>query len=155
VHVVCRFPGVVNSMRMLAVAEHSARIEFTILLFVEPGALDVEQPQTRHESGQRQGVDRELGERSVGAGVGLVIEDVHCAVAHLQKIYVSGDRLVGRQVFGAQRNPVLSLQSPDVGRRQPDRHFDGERHRVIREHEALQGLVAAVVIPYRRDNELR
>jgi hypothetical protein len=42
--------------------EHCTRIEFAVLLFVEPRALDIEQTQTRHEPGEGQSVDGELGE---------------------------------------------------------------------------------------------
>jgi hypothetical protein len=34
-----------------------------------------------------------LRDRLVSARIRLVVEDVHCAVAHLQEIHVSGDRL--------------------------------------------------------------
>ena len=49
---------------------------------------------------------------------------------------------------------MLALECPDVGRCEPDGHLDGEGHGVVRQHEALQGLVPTVVVPYRRDHEL-
>ena len=73
--------------------QHRARKEFTILILVKPGALDVEQAQPG-EPGKREGIDRELRERAVGAGVGLVVEDMHRAVADLQKIDMAGDDLI-------------------------------------------------------------
>ena len=44
-----------------------------------------------HEARERERVDRELRDRLVGARVGLVVEDVHAAVSHLQEIDVAGD----------------------------------------------------------------
>jgi len=55
----------------------------------------------------------------------------------------------------AQLNPVVPLQGSDIARREPDRYLDGERHGIVREHEALQGLVTSVIVPYRRDHKLR
>ena len=40
----------------------------------------------------------------------------------------------------------MALKCCDVGPRQPDRHFDSDRHGVIGEHEALQLFVAQIVV---------
>ena len=93
------------SVRM---GEHRARKEFAVLVLVEPGAFDVEQAKAG-EPGERQGVDGELRERAVGAGVGLVVENMHRAIAHLQKIDMAGDGLVGRRAFGQKPDAVVAL----------------------------------------------
>ena len=98
-------------------------------------------------------VDRQLRDRPIGAGVRLVVEDVHGAVAHLKEVDVAGDAGIGRRIGAAQQNAVLALQLQDLGGREPDRHLDGERRRVVRQHEALERLVPQPVVPYRRDDE--
>jgi hypothetical protein len=70
------------------------------------------------------------------AGVGLVIEHVHCTVAHLNRIDVAGER-PRRMIFGNEAHAVLSLQGIDIGRREPDWDLDRNRYRVVDEHEAL------------------
>ena len=57
--------------------------EFAVGILIEPGALDVEELEAGHEACEGQGVDRELRDRLVGAGVRFVVEDVHGAVSHL------------------------------------------------------------------------
>ena len=84
--------------------EHRARKEFAILVLVEPGALDVEQTQAG-KPGERQGIDGELRERAVGAGVGLVVEDMHRAVADLQKVGMAGDGRSAGASSGKSRIP--------------------------------------------------
>ena len=59
-------------------------------------------------------------ERAVGAGVGLVIEDMHRAVAHLQEVDMAGDGLVGRRILGQKPDAVVALKCCDVRAREPD-----------------------------------
>src|SRR5206468_1927247 len=125
----CKF---VSALLNFSVTKYSPRIEFAILFFVKPGATDIEETQTWHKLGQRQRVDRELGERLVRADIGFVVEDVHGAVAHLQEVDVAGDRLVGRLVAGVKPDPMLAFQGSDVARREPDRHLDSERYGIVR-----------------------
>lgn len=63
--------------------EERSREELRVLQFVEPRALDVEQPKAGHEPSQRERVDRELSDRPVRAGVGFVVQNMHRAVADL------------------------------------------------------------------------
>ena len=72
----------------LGLRQQKAREKFVITTFVEPRACDVEQLEARHQAREREGVDGELGNRFVGTGVGLIVEDMNGAVAHLQKIDV-------------------------------------------------------------------
>ena len=110
-------PGCQFSVRM---GEHRARKEFAVLVLVEPGAFDVEEAKPG-EPGEREGIDGELRERAVGAGVGLVVEDMHRAVADLQKIDMAGDGLVGRRSSGKSRMPwwrssaVMSARVSQIG----------------------------------------
>ena len=66
--------------------------EFVVAVFVEPGALDVEELETGNEAREGEGIDGELRDWLVGAGVGLVVEDMDRAIADLQKVDMSGDR---------------------------------------------------------------
>jgi hypothetical protein len=59
--------------------------------FVEPRAFDVKQFETGHKARQRERVDGELCNWSVGARVGFVIEYMNRAVACPQEIDVDGD----------------------------------------------------------------
>ena len=83
-------------MPSLYASEHRSREEFAILVFVEPGALDIKETQPG-EPGERESIDGELRERSVCAGVGLVVEDMHGPVANLQEVDMAGNGLVGRR----------------------------------------------------------
>ena len=73
---------------MLALSSGKKRSgkELAVLVFVEPRALGVEQPQSRDEARERQCVDRELCDRFIRAGVRLVVEDVNSAVPDLQEV---------------------------------------------------------------------
>src|SRR5438046_2356364 len=71
--------------------EKCTREVLAILILIEPGALDVEELEAGDAARQRKGVDRELGDRLVRGRIRFVIQDVHCAVAHLQKVDVTGD----------------------------------------------------------------
>ena len=125
--------------------EHRAREKFAVLVLVEPGALDVEEAKPG-EPGEGQGIDGELRERAVGAGVGLVVENMHRAVPHLQKVDMAGDGLVVRRVLGQKPDAVVALKRGDVGARQPDRHLDRHGHEIIGEHEALKFFVAQIIV---------
>ena len=67
----------------LRMGEHRAREKFAVLVLVEPGALDVEQA----KPGERNGIDGAPRERAVGAGVGLVVEDMHRAGGFAESRY--------------------------------------------------------------------
>ena len=82
--------------------KQNSREKFAILFFVEPRALDVEEFETGNEARQRERVDRELRDRPIGAGVGLIVEDVDGAVAYLKKVDVSGDTGIGRCIGAPQ-----------------------------------------------------
>ena len=62
-------PGVPPSLRK----KERAREEFTILVLIEPGALDVEEPEARDKARERQRIDPKRGDRLVRTRVGLVI----------------------------------------------------------------------------------
>ena len=76
--------------------EQRARKKLTIFLLVKPRALDVEQFEARYQARQRERIDRQLRDWFVGVRIGLVIKNVHGAVAHLRKVDVTGDRSIGR-----------------------------------------------------------
>jgi hypothetical protein len=63
--------------------------KFAVLLLVEPGTLDVEQAKPG-EAHERKRVERELGDRLVGAGIGLIVENVDGTVADLNEVDVAG-----------------------------------------------------------------
>ena len=56
------------------VCEERAGKELAVLLLVEPGALDVEEPEAGDAARERERVDRELRDWLVGASVRLVVE---------------------------------------------------------------------------------
>jgi hypothetical protein len=60
-------PSSPGSVRM---GKHRPREKFAVLVLVEPGTFDVEQAKPG-EPGEREGIDGELRERPIGAGVGL------------------------------------------------------------------------------------
>ena len=124
---------VAGSSRLIR--EQRAGKELAVLLLVEPSAFDVKQPEAG-EPRERERIDRELRDRLVGAGVRLVIEDVHGAVADLQEIDVAGED-AGLVAFGQESDAVLRLQRVDIRSREPDWNFDRDRHAVVGEHEAL------------------
>jgi hypothetical protein len=83
-------PGV--SQALARPTKRRARENLVVDVLVEPRALDVEEGKVRNAHGERECIHDELGERFVGARAGLVVEDMHGAVAHLQEIEVPGER---------------------------------------------------------------
>lgn len=130
------------------------REEFVVAVFIEPGAFDIEERETRQEACQGEGIDAELGDGFVGARVGLVIEDVNGAVARLQEVNVTGDAswALARggvvridRLFWDDSDAVFGFESGDVGLPQPNRDFDRDRAAVVSQHETLQlGMSIAV-----------
>ena len=82
-------------MLALSPGEKGSGEELAVLVFVEPRALDVEQPQAGHEARERQCIDRELRNRLVCCCIRLVVEDVHRTVSDLQEVDVAGDGYQG------------------------------------------------------------
>ena len=72
-------------MFSLRACEHRPREEFTILVFIEPGALDIKELQPG-KPGERECVDGELRKGKVRTGVELVVEDMHRSIANLPEI---------------------------------------------------------------------
>src|SRR5207253_1720883 len=124
-----------------------------ILVFVEPGALDVEELETGDASRQPKRVDRELGNRRIGASVGFVVQDVDTPVPDLQEIDVARDRSLGAAVVRRQLDAMLALECGDIALIQPDWDLDRDGNAVVAEHEALQRLVAQLVVAYRWNDE--
>ena len=114
---------------LAAPREERAREEFAVFILVELGAFDIEKPQAR-QPGERERVNHELRDRLVGAGVRLVIEDVHGAVADLQEVDVASDALSTAALW-QQPDAVVALKRGDVVGCKPDRHLDGERRAVV------------------------
>ena len=77
--------------RRSALVHHVQGIELEVVAVVEPGAGEVKEAQAG-ASGERQGIDHELGDRPLVDGARFVVEDVDAAVADLQDIDVAGDR---------------------------------------------------------------
>ena len=68
----------------MALREQCTRKELIIFFFVEPGALDVEEFETGHADGERERIDRELGDWLIRARIGFVIQDVDGVISNLQ-----------------------------------------------------------------------
>jgi|GEM_PF-5484463 len=67
------------------------RVEFVVVLIIEPGALEVVEAQAR-AAAERERVDHELFDRLLFLCFGFVVEDVDHAATDLQEIDVAGDR---------------------------------------------------------------
>ncbi len=65
-------------------------IELEVVMLIEPGADKVEESQAG-ASLECQGVDHELGDRSLAHGVWFVVEDVDRAASELEKVDVPGE----------------------------------------------------------------
>ena len=113
--------------------KQEARKEFAISPLVEPGASDVEELETWHEAGEREGINRELRDRLIGPSVGFVVENVHRTIPDLQKIDMAGE--VARLVRAAGvawierllRNNAaaeLGLDRRNILLHEPDRNLD-------------------------------
>ena len=105
--------------------EKEAGEELAIFVLIEPGALDVEEPQAGHTAREREGVDRELGNWLVGPRIWLVVENVDGPVANLQEIDVAGDRAA--RGIGRKSDAVLFLDGGDVAPGEPDRNLYRDR----------------------------
>jgi hypothetical protein len=95
--------------------------EFAVLRFVKPGALDVEELEAWNAPGQCECIDRELGDRLVGRGIRLVVEDVHSAVSDLQEVDVAGDDPWCIADAWAELDAMLAFELGDVVVGEPDR----------------------------------
>ncbi len=91
--------------------EQRAGEELAVLLFIEPGALDIEEPQFR-QARKRQRVEGELRDRLIRPGVRLVVEDMDGAIAHLEEVDMAGEDARGNS-FGQELNTVLNLKRVD------------------------------------------
>ncbi len=78
-------------------------------------------------------------------GIGFVIEDVHLAVANLHDVDMARIEVTGLE---GQRNVEGQCGAVvvDVLVGEDDRHLDGDRGRVVHEHELLEGLVTKFVL---------
>src|SRR5690349_14850681 len=96
--------------------------EFTILLFVEPCAFNVEQPQAS-QAGQCESVQRELCDGLIGAGVRLVVENVHGTIADLEEIDVARENSSVARLL-SEAYAVFYFERLNICLLQPDRNFD-------------------------------
>ena len=103
--------------------EERPREEFTVLHLVEPGALDIEEPEARNPPDQCEGIDGRLGDWLDGRRIGLVVQDVHGTVSDLQKVDVPGDntwrvpdvaleRQHGIELIRRDRALAVSMRAP-------------------------------------------
>jgi hypothetical protein len=86
-----------------AAGQQASRRELVVAGLVEPRAFDVEEGEAGREAREGERVNRELRDGLVGAGVGLVIEDMNRPIPHLQEIDVPRDesRLMAERRAGA------------------------------------------------------
>ena len=123
--------------------EERAWKKLVVFVFVKPRAFDVEEFEARHADGERQRIDRQLGDGLVRARIGFVIKNVHGIVAHLQKIDVARD--AARRPTRRERDAVSGLDFADLVFGEPDGNLDCDRARVIGEQKILQRLVSQLV----------
>ena len=121
-------------------------------MLIEPRAFKIEQ-RNAGQVRERERVDRQLRERLVRGGVGLVVEKMHGAVPDLEEVDVAGnDAFVTRGLRG-EANPPSGLDGDDVGLVEPYRYLDGDGDGIVCEHKSLKRLVPQLVIAYRRNDE--
>ena len=126
--------------------------KLAVVMLVEPCAFDVKQLDAA-QMGKCKRINCELRNRPVTARVRFVIENVDRTISDLKKIDVSRNWCV---IAGCTKlNAILRIYFFDVGGGKPNRDLDCERHRIIGEHEALQGFVAAYVVADCRQNKGR
>ncbi len=118
------------------------RVKLKIVVLVEPGADEVVKPEAG-AARECQGIDHELGDGLLLCGAGFIVKDVDSAVSYLEHVDVAGESGVG---LDRNLESELALHMGDVLRREDNRHFDRNRHRVGDEHEALDFVVAALVV---------
>jgi len=118
-----------------SMCEKRARKELAVLLLVEPRALDIKEPQS-HKARERERIERELRDRLVGARVRLVIKNMNGTIADLEEVDVAGEDARGAS-FREELNSILDFKRVDIAGRQPNRNLNGNRYRVVGEHEAL------------------
>jgi hypothetical protein len=140
-------------MLALSTGKKRSGKEFGVLVFVEPRALDVEQPQSWDEARERQCVDRELRDRFVRAGVRLVVEDVDSAVPDLEEVEVAGNDARGAGTVRRNFDAQLPFERGDVVFAQPDGDLDRDSDTVIAEHKPLQRLMPELVVAYGWNDE--
>ena len=121
---------------------HVQGVELKVVAVVEPGAGEVKEAQAG-ASGERQGIDHELGNRPLAVGARFVVEDVDAAVADLQDVDVAGNRLSS---FERNVKTKMLLHVCDVCLREVDWHFHGHSDGIRGEHEALEFVVPALVV---------
>jgi hypothetical protein len=100
----------------------------------------------------------------VGAGIGLVIEYMNRAVAHLQEVDVSSDesRFVAERRRGAvrrflwnDREAVVVFKRGYIVFEEKNRNFDGDGRAVVYEHEALKARMPLVIGADARNDQRR
>ena len=126
------------------------REEFEIVFLVEPSAFKHLERQVC-PAGERERVDRQLHVRVLFfSRLRLVVQDMYVAVANLEEVDVPGYYLgVDAQVKGS-RAVVRDILTGQV-----HRNFNGDRHGVVEEHEALQCLMPFLVVRRRGQRQRR
>ena len=66
---------------------------------------------------------------------------------------IGDNRFFEIAALGQKPDAMVALKRGDVGAREPDRHLDRHRHGIIGEYEALQFLVAQIIIADGGNNE--
>jgi len=118
------------------------RVELGVVVLIEPGANAVIEPQTGAPR-QGQGLDHELGDGLFLGRAGLIVEDVHFAVAALEHVDVAGEGGVG---LDRDIKAELALHVGNVLRGENDRDFHSHGDGIGDEHEALDFVVTALVV---------
>ena len=137
-----------------ATAQQAPRRELVVAGLVEPCASEIRESEARREAREGERVNRKLRYGFVGAGVGLVVEDMDRAVPHLQEIDVSRDesrlmteRRLGAsgRFFGNDRDGVVIFKRGDIVFEEKNRDFNGDGRAVVDKHETLKPRMAVVV----------
>ena len=98
-------------------------------------------------------VDRQLRERLVRGGVGLVVEKMYGAIPDLEEVNVAGDDALATRDVRSEANPPPRFDGGDVRLPKPYRYLNSEGDGIVCEHKSLKRLVPQLVIAYRRNDE--
>ncbi len=129
--------GAASSKSRMALVDDVEGVELEVVVLIEPGADKVEEPEAG-ASLECQGVDHELGDRSLAHGIGFVVKDVDRAASELEEVDVTAE---GSLRDKRHSKAELVLEVGNVLGREIDRNFHGYRCSIGGEHETLDGVV--------------
>ncbi len=116
-------------------AHHVQGVEFVVVAVVEPRAPEVVEQHVGSPC-ERERIDHELLDRLHMFGVRFIVEDVHLAVPDLHDVNVAGvDVALAEGQGNIEAKCILVVADILIGK--DEWYFDGDRGRVVHQHEFL------------------